>query len=57
MKYVHVQWICPTCGSSRIAAVTKALVCENCSDAMRRHSLKRKSGEALRDAGRVPRAR
>ena len=49
MKYVHGAWICPKCGSSRIAAVSKALQCEICSDGMRRESVKRKP--------RVPRGR
>jgi hypothetical protein len=48
MKYVHGTWICPTCGSSRIAAVSKALQCEICSGGMRRQSARRKVGEVLR---------
>jgi hypothetical protein len=48
MKYVHGKWICPKCGSSRIAAISKALQCGICSGDMRRQSARRNIGEVLR---------
>jgi hypothetical protein len=48
MKYVLGKWICPGCGSTRIAPVSTALQCEICSDGMRRQSVRRQVGEVLR---------
>jgi hypothetical protein len=48
MKYVLGKWICPKCGSTRIAAISTALNCEVCFEGMRRQSLRPGVGEVLR---------
>ena len=48
MKYVFGKWICPKCGSTRIAAISTALNCEICFEGMRRQSSRPGVGEVLR---------